>query len=646
MARAFERTLVGVGALSIAAGGAVLLLRGDDAPAGRVVDRRDVVVDKSYRIELRAPGPQWEVLDRAEASAISPGWLASMISADLRLDVMAEAIGDLGVVEGMKVVNERLPQYEETERRDLEWQGQPALEVALVFVFEDGRRHEKLARAFVHQRLLYRVTLSRMADAGDPWPHDIDAIWNAFTLLPGTVEPTPLVVPPRFTRGQGWQIDENGRFASHASGIVVTPPQGWQIGVDTDDESTDIEIQLANDALDCTVAYWVDDEVTRAAPPTGEQVFVAPVLGTPVQFVELAGPAYTTWLADMPLGDRELHVEGWCPKQVTAAPAALRELWGAVSTMDPAERERQAEAGRHAVNAQVTIDADHSMRHGRYVNYEHDLVWQLPVGDAWRVVTAPVNDAIAWAIEQRRGLIIELSLGEPVGTNVELRRSMTHEGFEHVRVVPSSDRPAVAGQWDDGGVLRETRIEVMSRRGRDPIRILVSGRADAMAAAAGEIAGWIAGVSNEAIEPDQVRDGRLLDHRMGYTFAIPDDEWDLDSERGGMWGDETRRIWQREDADWMGVYAAYKPGSLPSDREVQFDVRAAVSQLVSDGKAPRPRSSPIRVAGRDGIKLSWREGATPVSLALFERDQVIYTLFAYGEGVRLSDVIARFAFPD
>jgi hypothetical protein len=668
VARRVELVFGGVAVAVVATGIAVVVLRSDGSDGADArkspertqglaeapvkvgvpteVPRRSELIDTDYQFKLVAPGPEWEVFDRAESDPIWFGQLAVMESANAMVQVSIERTGDIPVTAGADRIAVWLGRTE-LARRPVAWLGHDTIE--LDFAAEGGEARRE--RVFVRDGLLHDVSLIRSA-AVDSWEAlDVESMWNAFSLLGGTPRATTPPFGPRDRLGIGWRV-EAGRWESAIAGISVTPPTGWRLMTGRALGVTELDVELANDACGCYVSLTSFVGIPPAADPNARTLTID-TLGGSYPFVASTEPnaIYQIWDATIMIDGTRLALQAWYPKaHDDLGVTELRRALAALTVMPGIAREALARALLRPRFEPAVIGPSWVLRNGAYADYQWGLVWKRTPG-FWRISTGTrANELLVGGImvatEPRMRIVLFVGPDDQV---LEPGLGVEHWFTEHIGVamtpidLTASNprlRPGVEGVWTDDHGQRHVHRVMPLIGDAHSFRIHIAGSPEAIRSHEAEIADALAGLDTRTITATEERGGTFVDRRWGYQIALPPG-WKM-TERSDA-GESLDRTWDLADRELIAVIVETGRGG-PHERFTQMRSRLTASAAVGLGTAPRPIETASVLAGEDAVKLTWTEDVTVVTVLLAEHDGVLFTLFTRGTAETLETARRAFRF--
>jgi hypothetical protein len=651
-------TIVGGGAAIVAVGllavfGYRSATEGDDGAAttrrvpadraGDEVPRRSELVDPDYQFRLVAPDASWEVFDRAETDAVWSGRIASAIGATARIEVAIDRVGDLSLAAAADRVAEWLP-GDVPENSATRW-----LDRDIVELVEQPRAgyNARRTRVFVRDGLLYAITIVRAYDVA--WDDlDLEALWGAFSLVPGTARATTPDIPTPHVDGLGWRV-RNGVWASALHGATVTPPTGWRLITGPAVDDTMVDVQLANDACGCyvtlstfVVAPTVDDQTrTMSVDAFGGsyQAWAEPVEGSGV---------YQVWSMPLRLDSGiRISLRGWYPRaDATAGILEVRRALNAFTFMPEPQRLALVASFAQRPHQPTAVGVGWAMRNGTYINYDLGLVLRQGPGH-WRIRTGEAaaqkfDGAVYAASSPEWGIVVSVVPDQLVTlpAHTPAKWAADNIGGEVVQV-PAKN--VLLGDWSearwsdaDGDYIHRVAAMVGSTQA---FRVHVNGTVEMLAEHAKEIDAMIAGLDLTTMTPTDVRRDGFVDRRFGYKL-LHDAAWTMTD-----LGDDTvdgTRTWSGPGGEEIAVIASTSRAAI-TDSIRNLWARQSASTTVKAGLAPRPRRTQVTFAGRPAVQETWVEGTTTVSTLVVERDEIVYTLATRGTAGTFAGAKALFS---
>jgi len=601
------------------------------ALTGADVPRRGQLVDQDYRFQLTAPGPEWEVFDRADADPIWFGQIAAMEGERALLQVSMERAGDIT----LDAAADRIAGWLASpiaERKMIRWLDRDVIELR---VDASAGAEDRRERVFVRDGLLHDISLVR--SAGVPWDQlEVEPLWDSFALLDGTPHAVTPKFPPRDKLGVGWRVNGD-TWESAVVGITATAPPGWRMMTGRAITSPATDVELANDACGCYVMLS-----TFVAPATIDpkaRTMSIDALGGSYQAVAAAGDAndvYQVWDTTIMLDNRiRIQLEGWYPRaDATTGIIELRRAFAAFAFMTADAQAALARALERPRFDRSDVGPTWALRNGTYVDYQWGVVWKQPPG-FWRISTgARANEllpgAILVATEPRLRIVMFVVPDDAVTEPAHSPAKWAADNIGGKIVsVPGNPRVPALGDWfegtwvDDVGATHVHRVAPMIGPAHS-FRVHLSGVTDAMLANAAEAEAAVAGLEVRTVEA-RTEAGLFVDRRWGYSVDLPG--W-VRTDRGDT-GTSADSYWELGQDQMIAVIAESARGG-PQDRFTQMRGRLSASAAVGQGTAPRPRESAGVLAGEDAVKLVWWEGATLVTVMIAEHDHLLYTVFTRG----------------
>ena len=625
----------------------------------------DSIENEPYRFRLAQPGPEWQLLARADArqitsdaqAAVSMGsGLTAVVIVEHVPGMTLESMGDL-LLDSMPLEDKKV-----AERDMVQYVGLPAIRYQLSGdVNEIPMQYS--GRIFLRAGYAYQVVA--FAPRGVASSEQFDMIFESFSLSEGEISPVQDDTSSPDMVGVGWRL-EDGVFESAVSGLRVVPQGGWRavVGAEARRMNADAELVLIHQAPE---AYFlvIPELIGEASPEVYSQDRVdataanmkgqvsrtnlkSEFLGKPVSTTVLSGGEIPwTFQVSVAFQDKwAVQATGWYTAANAAeGQSAIAEAMASVSFM-PAKAVRSLRRELLALpDEQDDVGRNFSLRSGVFRDYEHGVQWTKPEG-FWELSVGQeartINPMAQLYGRYSNSALHILLVAESSFASIDAR-SYHQQAFDgvqknlalKVKTIGTSTKigSGAALQTDAwttmGGIDLAYRV-ITALNDRQAVQLHIWGVASGMKQhkrALRSVGKQL--VLRDKLPASEERQGVYVDHRLGFSMQLPKEYSHADATPPELIGIGSVPTWGVNGADWAGVLAvcAIEAGR---DREWSMNlmeerIRDSYTKIVNAGEASREETTLLGLPARH---LTWISDDLRLDAYLVGRHQTIYALLA------------------
>lgn len=514
------------------------------------------VIDQDYQFKWEAPGPDWKLLNEAEASRVVPDAIAGATrtgagaKAQYSVIIVERYPGELDSYAQLLTDGSALENKKVESRESLDFQKHKAVRTTmrgsvgdLKFIFQT-----LVFMSHGHGYQIISWGLDGQVDAVA-----LQAAANSFTLLDGPVHGRQKQVPTQDARGPGWQL-KGGTFRNAAWGFEIAPPDGArvvvgseltrmnssaEVGVVTSQPETYVIVlpERTTGANAQALAKKRMDANAQAAGAVAEEGgFTATVAGQTVAFQRYHSQSQPlVYYQGALIVDETLFVLlGWRTKTAREDSGPIAAVVSALRLLSPEARTTLAGELASLPDVQNVVGANYALRRGTYRDFAHGIAWKMPTG-ALRVQVAAaaraINEsALAYVEDVGTGIGALLISESAEGMNGAAYHAAVTAGiFEGKKGQLPKARPAALT-----GVSAQTTIGNTTAAGVQIIKQVVSwvdgntgyqflswGPRPLAKQAQARFDSLLQGLTVAPAKAVVAKNGDYADYRLGYSYTAP-----------------------------------------------------------------------------------------------------------------------------